>query len=226
MRCAGITNDNFCLSAHYQDILINNAAQTLTRPEAWTVKMYSLEEDAAKQLEDRPGGKSAIKLLPPPHVGMPTVANIEDTVDPDLEHDPEPEATHVPERPGSGSVDESQQQTTATTGAAGARFAVARALDGSAIVMDESGQPLDLSVRTIHCLAVRGITKDWHNSFSVQGVNSWSRRLGEVSTSELLQTMAVNAAAPFVLCSRLKPLLSWRGADESARQSFHQLQMT
>ena len=28
--------------------------------------------------------------------------------------------------------------------------------------------------------------------------------------------MAVNAAAPFVLCSQLKSLLSWRAADESA----------
>ena len=43
-------------------ILINNAVQTLTRPEAWTVKMYSLEADAARQLEDRPGGASAIEL--------------------------------------------------------------------------------------------------------------------------------------------------------------------
>lgn len=46
------------------------------------------------------------------------------------------------------------------------------------VAMDESGQPLDLS-----------------------GVNSWSRRLAQVSTSELLQTIAVNAAAPFILCS-------------------------
>ena len=51
--------------------------------------------------------------------------------------------------------------------------------------LDESRQPLDLS-----------------------GKNSWSRRLGEVSTAELLHTMAANAIAPFVLCSRLRPLLS------------------
>jgi hypothetical protein len=42
------------------------------------------------------------------------------------------------------------------------------------------------------------------NSFCA--VNSWSRRLADVSVSELLQTMAVNAAAPFLLCSRLKPV--------------------
>ena len=133
------------------------------------------------QLEDRPGGKATIKLVPPPHVGMPTVRNIGDM----SEREPEPEPEQEPGQESTKPVDGDGSD-------ADAAVAVARASDGSAISMDESGQPLDLS-----------------------GVNSWSRRLSEVSTSELLQTMAVNAAAPFVLCSRLKPLLSWRGADES-----------
>ena len=51
--------------------------------------------------------------------------------------------------------------------------------------LDETRQPLDLST-----------------------TNSWSRRLGEVPTVEMLQTLAANAAAPFVLVSRLAPLLS------------------
>ena len=50
--------------------------------------------------------------------------------------------------------------------------------------LDESAQPLDLSKE-----------------------NSWSRRLGQVSTGELLHTMAANAVAPFVLCGRLRPAL-------------------
>src|SRR5579883_55210 len=36
--------------------------------------------------------------------------------------------------------------------------------------------------------------------------NSWSQRLHEVSTLELLEVQLVNAVAPFVLASRLKPL--------------------
>lgn len=71
-------------------------------------------------------------------------------------------------------------QQASAAGTEGAAVAL-RGANSGVITMDESGQPLDLS-----------------------GVNSWSRRLSEVSTSELLQTMAVNAAAPFVLCSRLK----------------------
>ena len=93
--------------------------------------------------------------------------------------------------------------------------------------LDESRQPLDLS-----------------------GVNSWSRRLGQVSaalgrigtharmhpctctgehdgdvpgtcthahaqvsTMEMCQTLAANAAAPFILCSRLAPLLQSAGGE-------------
>ena len=38
-------------------------------------------------------------------------------------------------------------------------------------------------------------------------------RLGEVGTSELLHTMAANAIAPFVLCTRLSPLLAPKPAE-------------
>jgi len=51
--------------------------------------------------------------------------------------------------------------------------------------LDESAQPLDLSAQ-----------------------NSWSRKLGQVSTSELLHTIAANSVAPFVLCGRLRAVLS------------------
>merc|ERR1712151_874526 len=47
-------------------------------------------------------------------------------------------------------------------------------------------------------------------------VNSWSRRLGEVPTVELLQTLAANAAAPFVICGKLRPLLSPDKSDKDA----------
>ena len=177
--------------------------------------MYSLEEDAAKQLEDRPGGKSTIKLVPPPHVGMPTVGHIEDTLEPESNA----EAMSAGANSASRQMDEPQQRKTATAEAStAATVTVARRRDGSAIAMDESGQPLDLSVRpSTHIFCVDSQKNaDLPQILMRQGVNSWSRRLGEVSISELLQTMAVNAAAPFVLCSRLKPLLSWRGKDESA----------
>ncbi len=38
-------------------------------------------------------------------------------------------------------------------------------------------------------------------------VNSWRMKLGDVPTAEMLEIQLINAVAPFILCSRLKPLL-------------------
>ena len=67
---------------------------------------------------------------------------------------------------------------------------VAGHFEHAGVLLDESRQPLDLS-----------------------SANSWSRKLGELDTPELLHTMAANAVAPFVLCSRLLPLLAPGGGD-------------
>lgn len=52
------------------------------------------------------------------------------------------------------------------------------------------------------------------NTFDSEGeqldlrpINSWSLKLGEVSTVEMLEVQLVNAIAPFILNSKLKPLL-------------------
>ncbi|CAL1157150.1 unnamed protein product [Cladocopium goreaui] len=54
--------------------------------------------------------------------------------------------------------------------------------------LDESRQPLDRSM-----------------------TNSWSRRIESVGTVELLQTLAANTAAPFILCSRLAGVIGPKG---------------
>jgi NAD(P)-dependent dehydrogenase (short-subunit alcohol dehydrogenase family) len=38
--------------------------------------------------------------------------------------------------------------------------------------------------------------------------NSWTMKLGEIETPELLEVLAVNAAAPFVLNGKLRPLMA------------------
>ena len=120
------------------------------------MKMYSLEEDAAKQLEDRPHSKSAIKLVPPLHVGMQTVRHIQDSVEPDPEPQSESESMHDDPHSASGQTDGSQHQVRTTAGEAAA-VTVARRRDGSVIAMDESGQPLDLSVRPHHLGSCDGL---------------------------------------------------------------------
>lgn len=44
-------------------------------------------------------------------------------------------------------------------------------------------------------------------AFDLRTTNSWSAQLDEVDTRELLEVQLVNAISPFLLCSRLKPLL-------------------
>ncbi len=44
--------------------------------------------------------------------------------------------------------------------------------------------------------------------------NSWTARLGDVSTPECAEVMAINAISPFVLCAKLKPMLM-RGNEDA-----------
>jgi NAD(P)-dependent dehydrogenase (short-subunit alcohol dehydrogenase family) len=41
----------------------------------------------------------------------------------------------------------------------------------------------------------------------LRDINSWRLTLGQVETSEMLEVHLVNAVAPFILCSKLKPLM-------------------
>ncbi len=45
-------------------------------------------------------------------------------------------------------------------------------------------------------------------------MNSWRMRLADVPTAELLEVQLVNSIAPFILCSRLKPLMDRDRTDE------------
>jgi len=71
------------------------------------------------------------------------------------------------------------------------------------ILLDEVGQPLDQS-----------------------GSNSWSKRLGEIDTFEMAQTLACNAMAPFVLCSKLLNLLNSNIDDEIDIKYSHIVNVT
>jgi hypothetical protein len=41
-----------------------------------------------------------------------------------------------------------------------------------------------------------------------RSANTWSSTIEEVTTVELMEVQAINAIAPFILCSKLKPLLT------------------
>jgi NAD(P)-dependent dehydrogenase (short-subunit alcohol dehydrogenase family) len=135
-------------------VLINNAAQTITRPAEWTTKMNALESDS----------------FPLTLTSSETLARITDGI---------VQASNMDLPPAGSNTVTSVMSKYGTE-------VIRRSKDdsGNWITLDGSGQPLDLS-----------------------GVNSWSKRLGEISTEECIQTLAVNVTAPFVFCSKLKHLL-------------------
>ncbi|CAE7254893.1 unnamed protein product [Symbiodinium necroappetens] len=139
-------------------VLINNAAQTLTRRDGWNARMADLEGKAAASLH------SSARAIRQP-------AQLDEIALP-RSHGQRSEVVPLPE--------------------ANAMWKEAAALeDFPKGQLDESRQPLDLSAQ-----------------------NSWSRRLEEVETLELLQTLAANTAAPFILCSKLAAALAPKDESE------------
>lgn len=123
--------DHLHATEAHLDILINNAAQTISRPGDFYAHLHSGERQAL------PGVGAAIEV----QRGAPLAA-LDDHLTDALAH-------YFP--PG---------------------------------VLDADGQQLDL-----------------------RPVNSWSLALPQVSTREMLEVHLVNAAAPFMLCAGLQPLL-------------------
>lgn len=207
-------------------VLINNAAQTLTRAVGWEARMMQLEEQAERELPPTARGlmlqlvEDGRKLAPRQlssiddgsRLLIEEACSVEATRDA-LETEVSGAATavvktHTPSTAMDTMVDVPKGEVAADTlmpvqEAAALPIQLARVRSGLAALteaelrdfpvgrLDESLQPLDLSE-----------------------VNSWSRRLGEVSTSELLHTMAANAVAPFILCSRLIPVLEPSSSNE------------
>lgn len=175
--------EHFCdqLIARFQRIhvLINNAAQTLTRAEGWHYRMGQLEANAESSLSEE-----ARALVKNP-AELVTIC--------DIACDKEPEIACVPQETAHESsvpLSPSQQLVCNATssnhiGAIERNWSEAIDLaDFPKGKLDASGQPLDLTAQ-----------------------NSWDRKLCDVSTMELLQTLAANAAAPFIMCSRLASVL-------------------
>ena len=180
-------------------ILINNAAQTLTRSAGWSVRMAQLEHSAAVNLP--PSTECSQLHLPevtrqsvmmPISMGAQTPrVDITPAVDGQQQNqeDQDQEQKQGERAAGAAGSEGASQMHTSTAGAyeQGVLLPVSASELAAfpAGVLDESRQPLDLSRN-----------------------NSWSRQLGTVDTTELMHTMAANAVAPFVLCGKLLPLLS------------------
>eukprot|EP00933_Yihiella_yeosuensis_P041087 TRINITY_DN35529_c0_g1_i1.p1 TRINITY_DN35529_c0_g1~~TRINITY_DN35529_c0_g1_i1.p1 ORF type:complete len:564 (-),score=123.44 TRINITY_DN35529_c0_g1_i1:378-2069(-) len=160
-------------------VLINNAAQTLTRRDGWNVRMAELENSAATSLP-----MNAKKLLRTPmHIAKVIAVEDDGKV-----HEVKVELGATVQTPlanASSIVPVAPvQQSSSENGEEQMWLDAVQLEDFPEGKLDESLQPLDLS-----------------------RANSWSRRLGEIPTLELLQTLAANTAAPFIMCSRLASIL-------------------
>jgi NAD(P)-dependent dehydrogenase (short-subunit alcohol dehydrogenase family) len=187
-------------------VLINNAAQTLTRPAGWHVRMAQLEQRASEALPPAAAALVSCPVTLASHritsgIKGAATAHPHTILDSGCDQVSSPQSIE-PEHPVKCALH--QVQTAAieqlATPDASRLSRLEQALDSAgqladfpARQLDESRQPLDLS-----------------------GLNSWSRRLGEISTLEVAQTLAANAAAPFVLCNRLAPALRSDGTEATA----------
>lgn len=179
-------------------VLINNAAQTLTRPEGWHYRMGQLESNAEACLSQEARAltkslvdfqRAAIQSDAMDVGGGGTMAASSSTCEQTTQETVASSSSSSAQN-GRTSPEVSPQHVacSATTGHLQARepmwSEVVDLKDFPKGKLDASGQPLDLTAK-----------------------NSWDRKLCEVGTMELLQTLAANAAAPFIICSRLASAL-------------------
>lgn len=142
-------------------VLINNAAQTLTRQKGWTVRMTELESTAALRLHSTARG---LEIRSPERIGDAAITS------------------------GSEQLELARTRPSPSAPLSALWKETALLEDFPEGELDESRQPLDRSM-----------------------TNSWSRRIESVGTVELLQTLAANTAAPFILCSRLAGVIGPKG---------------
>jgi len=178
-------------------VLINNAAQTLTRTEGWYYRMLELESNAEACLSEE--ARTLVKTPADLERLSPQSPERKPLVDDVVPTSPEKLGNRPPTLP--------QELSVAAPAEAGHAETIepiwSEAIDLKHFPkhrLDDSRQPLDLTP-----------------------MNSWDRRLGDVSTLELLQTLAANSAAPFIMCQRLAAVI---GSPSKAEPYGHIVNVT
>ena len=172
------------------DIIVNNACQTVRRPPAYYRHLLEAEARGANAYLEASAATSAAGLLA--GVGR----NVGHAAD---------------------ECDQSEDAEGTLTGTNGWRSGDARALRGAGWMAPSAAAsqlellPGDASASERQfpagALDVNGQQVDLREK------TSWTTKLGEVETSELLEVLAVNAAAPFVLNGKLRGLMERTAAS-------------
>jgi NAD(P)-dependent dehydrogenase (short-subunit alcohol dehydrogenase family) len=166
------------------DLLINNAAQTVRRPPGFYAHLIEQENRAAHELSER-----ARPLLR----GYEACKRV-------LSQDAPLAMT------GGGGIESNMGLKAWPASAPGIGILSPAALSQIPCAFDEAldsgaifpGGALDADLQQV----------------DLRAMNSWRMRIADVPTPELLEVQLVNAIAPFILCSKLKPLMMRDRTDE------------
>ncbi len=161
------------------DILVNNAAQTVRRPAGFYAHLLALESDTAPELP-----RGARDLLDAHEACKSAIAS------------------------GHAGEASALEHASAASG-----FVAWRGGDGPGIGIRASAAlsqlPCAFDDVTADALVFpAGRTDADLQQIDLRPMNSWRLRLGDVPSAELLEVQLVNAIAPFVLCAKLKPLMT------------------
>jgi len=171
------------------DILVNNAAQTLSRPPAF----YNYLHREAVEVLAGPGGEVLREVctnLPSSYTPAVVVEEEQGGVK---------EQGSVGEPPAKQARAEEGGRVVDGGGGAGGN---GESVDGS-VALSKGAVALASEQRYFPL----GRLDEEGQQVDLRGHNSWTLGLQEVPLQELLQTLTVNSVAPFLLISRLTPLL-------------------
>jgi NAD(P)-dependent dehydrogenase (short-subunit alcohol dehydrogenase family) len=241
------TLENFCAALVQQlprlDIIINNACQTIRRPASYYQHLMPTEatplamlppsvrgvvgaDTAAAAAGSGGGGASSPMLLLADFHGGSASADAG--------------AGAGTSDGGSGGGRSAEAAATADAAADAADAAAAAAGARTANGSGDSGggsAPVAASVTTSAALSQVVVTAEDaealrrpelfptdtydvnHQQLDLRRRNSWLLRLGEIETGEVAEVFAINSIAPFVINSKLKPLLLRRSTDTTSGSS-------
>jgi len=211
------------------DILINNACQTIRRPTAYYLPTCEKEEELWKEADDTHkdllggcvqfeqirqrllidqglGGVDSQRRLP--EASSSTNAQ----VSPECETTQESSDTTMEEVIPSQSTTNDNETALVTTVIGGEETSsVAPSFERTGISHSTTMAQMVLlpeDVGISDSILPRGLTDINNQQLDLRKTNSWLLKMEDVSTPEVMECMFINAIAPFVLNSRLKPLMS------------------
>ena len=202
------------------DIIVNNACQTIRRPRSYYQHLLPTE---ARPLEDFDSDVQRVVGVPP-SIGCSLLTDASGPVS----------ASSASEAPSSASSSSGEaapaaSEATAAATAPGTAIGItaASASQTSTVTSAESSQQVVIS-EDVGPLDPELFPKDVFDvnkqQLDLRRRNSWLLRLGEIETGEVAEVFAINSIAPFVINSKLKPLMMRSSASSEGTDSGSSLE--